>query len=254
MIVWRGLKRLGITRKKKTLRAAEQDRPEVRRKRTTFRRAATRVPPERLVFVDESGATTDMTPAYGRAPRGRRVEVSAPASRKSVTSAGDGLGLRPGVDGALRRHFSDDLRGPRRAGSRAGAEAGGRRGLRQPVGPPRPGGDRGDREGRCVGAAAAPVQPRPGQSSSCSRRWRSGCGGTVSGSRSGATRRCGPPSRRSDCPTSRAGSVTAACVQQAREPLQHSYPENSNEGGWSVRPTVECAGPGASLTPKDERI
>jgi transposase len=38
-----------------------------------------------LVFVDETGVTTAMTPAYGRAPRGERVEASAPASWESVT-------------------------------------------------------------------------------------------------------------------------------------------------------------------------
>jgi transposase len=39
----------------------------------------------RLVFVDETGVTTAMTPAYGRAPRGERVADSAPASCESVT-------------------------------------------------------------------------------------------------------------------------------------------------------------------------
>jgi transposase len=35
--------------------------------------------------VDETGITTAMTPAYGRAPSGERVESSAPASWESVT-------------------------------------------------------------------------------------------------------------------------------------------------------------------------
>jgi transposase len=70
MIVWRGLKKLGITRKKKTLHADERDRPEVRRKRRSFRRRIKPIEPKRLVFVDETGVTTAMTPAYGRAPRG----------------------------------------------------------------------------------------------------------------------------------------------------------------------------------------
>ena len=54
---------------------------------------APRVPPRRssrssrsgFVFVDETGVTTAMTPAYGRAPQGERVESSAPASWESVT-------------------------------------------------------------------------------------------------------------------------------------------------------------------------
>jgi transposase len=85
MIIWRGLKRLGITRKKKSLHAAERDRPEVQNQRRAFRRNVQPIEPKRLVFVDEAGVTTAMTPAYGRAPRGERVESSAPASWQSVT-------------------------------------------------------------------------------------------------------------------------------------------------------------------------
>jgi transposase len=85
MIVCRGLKKLGVTRKKKTLHAAERDTPEVREERRSFRRKIKPIEPERLVFVDETGVTTAMTPAYGRAPRGERVEASAPASWESVT-------------------------------------------------------------------------------------------------------------------------------------------------------------------------
>jgi transposase len=85
MIVFRALKALGITRKKKTEVAAERDRPEVQRKRREFRREAALIAPGRPVFVDETGVTTAMTPAYGRAPRGERVEAAAPASWESVT-------------------------------------------------------------------------------------------------------------------------------------------------------------------------
>ncbi len=85
MIVWRGLKKLGITRKKTTLHAAEQDRPEVQEERRSFRQEVEPIEPRRLVFVDETGVTTAMTPAYGRAPKGERVEASAPASWESVT-------------------------------------------------------------------------------------------------------------------------------------------------------------------------
>ena len=43
------------------------------------------IEPKRLVFVDETGVTTALTPAYGRAPRGQRVVGSAPASWGTVT-------------------------------------------------------------------------------------------------------------------------------------------------------------------------
>jgi transposase len=85
MIIWRGLKTLGFTRKKKTLHAAERDTPEVEQERCEFREQVESIEPKRLVFVDETGVTTAMTPGYGRAPKGERVEASAPASWESVT-------------------------------------------------------------------------------------------------------------------------------------------------------------------------
>jgi transposase len=84
-IVWRGLRKLDITLKRKSPRAAERDRPEVQKRRHTFRRDVEPIEPERFVFVDETGVTTAMTPTSGRAPRGERVEASAPASWESVT-------------------------------------------------------------------------------------------------------------------------------------------------------------------------
>lgn len=85
MIICRALQKLGLPRKKKSRHAAERDTPEVRKKRRAFRRKIAPIEPGRLVFVDETGVTTAMTPAYGRAPRGERVEGSAPASWESVT-------------------------------------------------------------------------------------------------------------------------------------------------------------------------
>jgi transposase len=95
MMVWRALKKLGITRKKKTRHADERNRPDVRKKRRRFRKEVRMIAPRRLVFVDETGVTTAMTPTYGRAPRGQRVAASAPASWESVT-----LIAALGLDGA----------------------------------------------------------------------------------------------------------------------------------------------------------
>jgi transposase len=83
--LWLALRRRGLTLKKKSLHADEQDRPDVRTKRRSFRRKVKRIEPERLVFVDESGVTTAMTPAYAWAPRGERAVDSAPGSWESVT-------------------------------------------------------------------------------------------------------------------------------------------------------------------------
>ena len=85
MIIWRGLKALGITRKKKTKHADERGRPDVQLRRESFLEVIEPIDPGRLVFVDETGVTTAMTPTYGRAPRGERVVDSAPGSWESVT-------------------------------------------------------------------------------------------------------------------------------------------------------------------------
>src|SRR3954451_1097922 len=85
MIICRALQKLGLPLKKKSRHAAERDTPEVQQKRRSFRRKVKPIEPKRLVFWDETGVTTAMTPARGRAPRGERVEASAPASWESVT-------------------------------------------------------------------------------------------------------------------------------------------------------------------------
>jgi transposase len=92
--VWRALRRLGLTRKKKTQHADEQGRPDVQKKRRSFRRKVKRIEPRRLIFVDETGVTTAMTPAYAWAPRGERANASAPDSWESVTVI-----AAPGLDG-----------------------------------------------------------------------------------------------------------------------------------------------------------
>jgi transposase len=83
--LWYALDRLGLTRKKKSLHADQRDRPDVQAKRDEFRRDIGTIAPKRLVFVDETGVNTAMTPAYGRAPRGERVVDSAPASWTTFT-------------------------------------------------------------------------------------------------------------------------------------------------------------------------
>lgn len=83
--LWRTLRQLKITRKKKTRRHAEQDRPDVQQQRATFVAEVAAIAPEQLVFVDESGANTAMTRTYGRAPVGERVPGTVPGHWESVT-------------------------------------------------------------------------------------------------------------------------------------------------------------------------
>jgi transposase len=81
----RALTKLGLPRKRKVPRAAEQGSPEVQEKRRVFCERLAGIDPWRLVFVDECGANTAMTRTYGRAPAGQRVYTDAPAHWESVT-------------------------------------------------------------------------------------------------------------------------------------------------------------------------
>lgn len=83
--IWRAIRRQNLTHKKKSMHASERDRPEVQKKRRAFCRKVKRIDLGRLVFVDETGVTTAMTPKYAWAPRGERAYDSAPFYRKSVT-------------------------------------------------------------------------------------------------------------------------------------------------------------------------
>jgi transposase len=71
---------------KKSLRAAEQDRPDVAKAREEWRASQPDLNPERLVFIDETGAKTNMVRLYGRAPRGRRLKACAPHGHWMTTT------------------------------------------------------------------------------------------------------------------------------------------------------------------------
>ncbi|KRR14820.1 hypothetical protein CQ13_37680 [Bradyrhizobium retamae] len=49
-----------ITRKKKTAHATEQDRPEVLKRREAWRESQGKLDRDRLVFIDETWASTNM--------------------------------------------------------------------------------------------------------------------------------------------------------------------------------------------------
>jgi len=53
----------------------------VARKRERWKRHQGRVDPQRLVFVDETWAKTNMTRTHGRAPRGQRLVARVPHAR-----------------------------------------------------------------------------------------------------------------------------------------------------------------------------
>jgi len=64
---------------KKTLKASEQERDDIRKSREEWRTFQAEVDAARLVFLDESGAKTNMTRLYGRSYRGARCYDTAPA-------------------------------------------------------------------------------------------------------------------------------------------------------------------------------
>lgn len=63
---------------KKSLRASEQDRPDVARRRLQWKQHQGKVDPKRLVFIDETWVKTNMTRTHGRCPRGQRLIAKVP--------------------------------------------------------------------------------------------------------------------------------------------------------------------------------
>ena len=83
--IWRTLRRFRLTFKKKTLHASERDDPKVQAKRRRYRRKVEQMDAKRLVFVDETGINTAMTPTHAWARRGKRAIGSVPTSWGSTT-------------------------------------------------------------------------------------------------------------------------------------------------------------------------
>lgn len=55
-------------------------------RRRAWKRRQPKLDPTKLVFIDESGAKTNMTRLRGRAPRGKRLHASAPCGRWESTT------------------------------------------------------------------------------------------------------------------------------------------------------------------------
>ena len=75
--LWGFFDRHGISFKK-TLHAAEQDREDVKAARAEWRERQPSIDPRQLVFIDETGTTTNMTRLRGRAPKGERLIGKTP--------------------------------------------------------------------------------------------------------------------------------------------------------------------------------
>jgi transposase len=109
-LVWETLAHLDLTRKKKTLHAAEQNRPDVAKARQEWRERQPSLNPGKLIFIDETWTKTNMVRLYGRSKRGTRLIDTSPHGhwKTSTFIAGlreDGL-LAPAVfDGAINANL-----------------------------------------------------------------------------------------------------------------------------------------------------
>ena len=76
---------------KETAHAAEQARPDVQTKRQRWRQEQRQLTPERLVFLDETWASTAMARPRGRTPRGERLVSAVPHGHWKTTTFVAGL-------------------------------------------------------------------------------------------------------------------------------------------------------------------
>ena len=73
------------------MHASEQLRPDVALARQSWHERQSSLSHRRLIFIDETGAATNMVRRYGRAPRGERVKGYAPNGHWKTTTFLAGL-------------------------------------------------------------------------------------------------------------------------------------------------------------------
>jgi transposase len=78
---------------KKTAHAAEQSRPDVLKRREAWFEVQIDLDPERLIFIDETSASTKMARLYGRTLRGERCRAAVPHGHWKTTTVTAGLRL-----------------------------------------------------------------------------------------------------------------------------------------------------------------
>jgi transposase len=91
---------------KKTLHAAEQDRPDVKAAREVWRDEQSSLDPAHLVFIDETGTATNMTRLRGRSVKGQRLVAKTPHGHRKTTTfvaalRHDGITAPLVIDGAM---------------------------------------------------------------------------------------------------------------------------------------------------------
>jgi len=113
----RAIQRLNWTRKKKTLRAGEQNETD----RAAWREQAKMLDASKLVFIDECGSNIALTRLYARSPKGERVYGSVPRNRRanitllaalSLQGMGEALILEGSADTAVFELYIERILAP----------------------------------------------------------------------------------------------------------------------------------------------
>jgi transposase len=86
--------RAWLPAQKKSLHATERDTEANRQRREVFVNQLRSINPERLVFLDESGVSTQMTKRYGRARRGHRVAEATPEGNWKILTILGAMSVR----------------------------------------------------------------------------------------------------------------------------------------------------------------
>ena len=84
---------VAATALKKTAHAAEQERPDVALKRLSWLEGQPTLDPNKLIFIDETGASTKMARLRGRAKKGERCRAAVPHGHWKTTTFTAGLRL-----------------------------------------------------------------------------------------------------------------------------------------------------------------
>jgi transposase len=79
---------------KKSLHAAERDTEANLKRRAEFLEAIHDIPPERLIYLDESGITTSMTRLYARSRDGARIHEASPGGHWKILTILGALSTR----------------------------------------------------------------------------------------------------------------------------------------------------------------
>ncbi|MBO0789412.1 MAG: IS630 family transposase [Ktedonobacteraceae bacterium] len=113
----RAITRLNWTRKKKTIRASEQNEAD----RAAWREKAKTLDTSKLVFLDECGSNIAFTRLYARSPKGKRVYGSVPRNRRanitllaslSLQGMGEAFILEGSADGAVFERYIEQILAP----------------------------------------------------------------------------------------------------------------------------------------------